>query len=316
LGGIVTEKDADGGAKHWFVLEPVWQASRLTGREVSVVGVTVKVCGTAVTLMTEVPNDPVVPTAPKTPDGRDEVTKLLVVEPMPGMMITSQAAGTDDCCGSKGAFVEASALRAGTLFWGFAAILCAAEAVVVGATEAVTCGAGRPAIKRDPRRIPPTAGTAVRGVTELLSGDADAAAVGGVAAVKRLPQGLLSPATPPTVASHAARMSARVLRVATVTLSFAGKAGPGVVPFVTSTSSFTDAKSLAKSAASAALEPMAVGEVMYVSRAKTVATVVSSLMTIGVAEVTELHAPRADMRVMAVLSVPTARPGLPPVAVM
>src|ERR1700723_2929534 len=111
-------------------------------------------------------------------------------------------------------------------------------------------------------------------------------------------------------------MSASVLRVGTVTLSFAGKAGPGVVPFVVSTSLSTLAKSFARSAASAVLEPMAVGEVIYVPSAKALATGVSSLITIGFAEVTVLHAPSADIRLIAVLFVPAARPGLPPVAVM
>jgi hypothetical protein len=131
-----------------------------------------------------------------------------------------------------------------------------------------------------------------------------------------LPHALPSPATPPAVSTQAARMSLSVLSVVAVTLSFAGRAGPGVVPAVVSTSSFTLAKSLAKSAALALLEPMAVGEVIYVSSAKTLATVVSSLITIGFAEVTVLHAPSADIRLIAVLSVPAARPGFPPLAVM
>jgi hypothetical protein len=100
-----------------------------------------------------------------------------------------------------------------------------------------------------------------------------------------------------------------------VTLSFAGSAGPGVVPNVVSTSSFTVAKSAASVAASPELAPMLVVEVMNGWSEKAVAIVVSSLITIDFDMVTVLHAPRADIRLMAALLVPDD-PGVPPLATM
>jgi hypothetical protein len=61
---------------------------------------------------------------------------------------------------------------------------------------------------------------------------------------------------------------------------------------------------------------MLVGEVIYVSSAKTVATVVSSLITICFADVTVLQAPSAVIIRIAALLVPAASPGFPPLAVI
>src|ERR1700722_14782892 len=141
LGGIVTEKDEEGAPRHAFVAGSVAQANRVTGSELSVVGATVKVCAAALVLMTVVENVEVVPSGTLMPAGRLADTKLpLELPPMPGSIITFQETGTDDCCGSSGPVREAPALRVVTLFDGFAAMLCVAVAVFVGAagTEVIS----------------------------------------------------------------------------------------------------------------------------------------------------------------------------------
>jgi len=89
---------------------------------------------------------------------------------------------------------------------------------------------------------------------------------------------------------------------------------PGARPVVVLTSWLASVKAAAREGTSAGEEPMAVADVMKGARAETAATVVSSLMLMKVAGVSEEQGPSAAMSAM--LGFVVERPGLPPVATM
>src|SRR6185312_153316 len=128
---------------------------------------------------------------------------------------------------------------------------------------------------------------------------------------KSWPQREPSPATPPAELMQAERMSARVLSSAVGTVSPGGTLVPGAVPVVVLTSWLARVKEAAREGTSAGEEPMAVADVMKGARAETAATVVSSLMLMKVAGVSEEQGPSAAMSAM--LGFVVERPGLPPV---
>jgi hypothetical protein len=148
---------------------------------------------------------------------------------------------------------------------------------------------------------------------------AGAAPPEGVESVNSLPQFDPSPATPPVVFTHDEIMPASVLINVLGTASPAG-IEPGEVPVAVFAYSEASVNAAVSPDASDAPDPMQVGadvqagEVIYGESAATAATVVTSFRSMAVVEVSELHDPRAAIRVIAVLSVPSPRPGLPPVA--
>jgi hypothetical protein len=115
----------------------VAQADRVTGNGLRVMGEAANVCEVALVLMTVVKNTAVVSTGSYMPAGREAATKLVLELPTPGMAMTFQDDGMDDCCGSYGPVGEATALRAVTLLVGFAAMFCVADAVFAGAVGPV-----------------------------------------------------------------------------------------------------------------------------------------------------------------------------------
>src|ERR1700760_457099 len=121
---------------------------------------------------------------------------------------------------------------------------------------------------------------------------------------KSWPQSEPSPAVPPVELMQAERMSARVLSSETGTAKPEGTFEPGAVPVEVFTYSLARVKALASCAVSEDDEPMAVAEVMKGASAATAATVVSSLMLMKVAGVSEEHGPSAAMSAMLGFVVP------------
>jgi ABC-type hemin transport system ATPase subunit len=104
------------------------------------------------------------------------------------------------------------------------------------------------------------------------------------------------------------------------TVSPAGIEVPGDVPVAVFAYCEASVKANVIPDASDVPDPMQVGavvqagEVIYGKSAATAATVVTSSRLMKVVEVSELHGPSAAIMSIAVLFVPSARPGLPPVA--
>ena len=119
--------------------------------------------------------------------------------------------------------------------------------------------------------------------------------------------------------THADTMPASELINALGTSSPAGIEVPGEVPVAVFAYSEANMNASVRKVASAAPDPMQVGavvqdgEVIYGASAATAATVVTSFRLMAVVGVSELHDPSAAIRAIAVLFVPLARPGLPPV---
>jgi hypothetical protein len=142
----------------------------------------------------------------------------------------------------------------------------------------------------------------------------------GVASVNSVPQFDPSPATPPLVFTHDDTMSASVLISVLGTVSPAGTEVPGDVPVAVFANCEASVNAAVSPDASDVPDPMQVGavvqvaEVIYGKSAATAATVVTSFKLMAVVGLSELHGPSAAIRSIAVLLVPLARPGLPPVA--
>jgi len=151
-----------------------------------------------------------------------------------------------------------------------------------------------------------------RAVRVLVGADAD----DGVAAERRLPHGVESPAAPPAELMQAEIMLASVLICEAGAVAPVGSEGPGTKPVEGSTKEAARVNAAERPAASIEEEPIAEAEVMNGARADTAATVVRSSIMMKVEAESELHEPRAVMRVRAALLVPAERPGLPPVAVI
>ena len=137
----------------------------------------------------------------------------------------------------------------------------------------------------------------------------------GLVKRNRVPQGDPSPDTPPAELMHGASTSPSVFSLVGEAEEPTGSAGPGSVPWVVSTYSWTAAKAVANAAASELPDPTAEYEVMYGARLNTDAIVVSSLTKIKLDVLRVLHRPRAAIMARFGLLVPAAMPGLPPVAV-
>ena len=143
---------------------------------------------------------------------------------------------------------------------------------------------------------------------------AGAAPPEGVESVNSAPQFDPSPALPPVLFTHADTMFASVLIRVLGTASPAGIEVPGDVPVAVLAYFEASVNAAASPDASDVPDPMLVGEVIYGKSAATAATVVTSFRLMKVFELSELHDPSAAIRLIAVLFVPFARPGFPPVA--
>ena len=141
-----------------------------------------------------------------------------------------------------------------------------------------------------------------------------AAPPGGVESVNSVPQFDPSPAMPPVLFTHADTMSASELISVLGTASPAGTEVPGDVPVAVLANCEASVNAAASAGASDVPDPMLVGAAINGERAATAATVVTSFRTMKVLELSELHDPSAAMRSIAILFVPLARPGFPPVA--
>lgn len=142
---------------------------------------------------------------------------------------------------------------------------------------------------------------------------AGAAPPEGVESVNSVPQIDPSPALPPLLFTHADTMSASELISVLGTVSPAGTEVPGDVPVAVLAYCEASVNAAVSPGASDVPDPTPVGEVIYGESAATAATVVISFRLMKV-PLSELHDPSAAIRLIAVLFVPPARPGFPPVA--
>jgi hypothetical protein len=119
--------------------------------------------------------------------------------------------------------------------------------------------------------------------------------------------------------THGDTMSASELISALGTASPAGTELPGDVPAAVLAYCEASVNAAVSPDASDVPDPMQVaaltqvGEVIYGESAATAATVVTSFRLMEVVGLRELHGPSAAIRSIAVLFVPLARPGFPPV---